>query len=251
MPLRKPSFRLLKAPLKVAFEVGAILVEILRIPLRVWLRVAEVAGEGVLGVWRAALPVVAACGRLTRRAVAVSARVVTPAPTAVVVALAAAAALVVSQFVDYRAIAIGAPAYHGVAGVAPPPQVDAATPQSVHGAWVVMIGALAIAVVFFAAVTGRRRWALLLVPLGFAAVVIAIAVDAPRGLETGQAGIAYQGARAQLLSGFGAQVAAGGVLAFSGVLMTLYAPATARRRSRTRFRAPGRRARRQRRREPG
>jgi hypothetical protein len=262
MPLRKPSSRrrkarrpagrkgkrgLLKAPLKVAFELGAILLEIVRIPLRVWLRVAEVAGRVVLAVWRAALPVLAASGRILGRAVAASAKAVTPARTAIVVALFAAGALAASQFVDYRAIAIGAPDYRGVVGVAPPPQVDAATPQSPHGIWLLAIAAVAIALICFAAITGRWRGTRLLVPLGAAAVVIAIAVDAPQGLDTGQVGIAYQGARAQLLSGFGAEVAAGGVLAFAGVLMTLYAPATARRRSRTRLRVPRRRARRRRR----
>jgi hypothetical protein len=193
--------------MKVAYELGAIVLEIVRIPLRVWLRAAEVAGAVVLRLWRGTVPILAALGRVLRRAVAVSARVVTPARTAIFVALFAAAALAASQFVHYRAIEIGAHAYRGVAGVAPPPQVDAATPQSAHGEWLVMIAAVAIAILFFA----------------------------------GQAGVAYQGARATLLRGFAAEVAAGGLLAFSGVLIALSAPATARGRSRGRMRVRRRR----------
>ena len=60
-------------------------------------------------------------------------------------------------------------------------------------------------------------------------VVIAIAVDSPKGLETGQAGVSYQGARGVLLEGFGAEIAAACVLGLSGLLLASYAPAGARR----------------------
>src|SRR2546423_127360 len=58
-PARSPrsrAGRLLLAPLKVGYDVGAILVEVLRIPLRLWLRVAEAAGAAVLALWRVAWP---------------------------------------------------------------------------------------------------------------------------------------------------------------------------------------------------
>jgi hypothetical protein len=112
---------LMKAPLRVAYEVGAIALEVLRIPLRLWLRAAEIA-------------------------------------------------------------------------------------------------------------TRRGRYALLLVPLAAAGVAIAIAVDSPKGRETGQAGIAYQGARAMLLEGYKAEIAAACALGVAGLLLAVYPPAAARRR---------------------
>src|SRR5690242_6869871 len=185
-----------KAPLRVGYEVGAIVVEIVRIPLRAWLRVAEVAGAVVLSAWRTTLPLVVALGRAAERLVAWASRVVTPRRAAFVVALAACAALAASQFVDYREVQIGVPQYSHVTHVASPPSVDPADPRSAHGSWVLVLDAVAIAALLFAAASGRWRYARLLVPLGAAVVVIAIAGDAPQGLETGQAGVAYEGARA-------------------------------------------------------
>ena len=209
----------------VAYEVGAILVEVVRIPLGAWLWLAERVGAVVLALWRVLWPALVALARAARRLGRWATRAVTPARASFAVALFAAGALAASQFADYRAVQIGAPDYQGVTSVAPPPAVDAATPQDPHGIWLIVIAAVAIGVLCFAVAT--RRWGLfrLLVPLGAAAVLIAILVDRPEGLDTGQAGIAYEGARATLLSGFGAEIAAGAVLAFSGVLLSLYAPA--------------------------
>jgi hypothetical protein len=237
---------LLRAPLRVAYEVGAIALEVLRIPLRLWLRAAEIVGDAVLAGWRMGWPPLLAPARGSGRLAAVAARAATPARGAIAVSLAAAIALLVSQFVDYRAVEIGAPQYHAVAGVAPPPRVGLATPRSAHGAWVIAIAIAALAVTAVAIATRRGRYALLLVPLAAAAVVIAIAVDSPKGLETGQAGIAYQGARATLLEGYGAEIAAACALGVAGLLLAVYPPAAARRRlgrrpARQRVRAAGRR----------
>ena len=255
MPLRKRSSKArkrrriprgarLKAPLRVAYEVGAILVEIVRIPIGFWLRFAELAGGVVLAAWRAGRPLLAAIGRAILRLVAWASRVVTPVRASVVVALIAVIALAASQFVDYRAVQIGAPQYRHVGSVAPPPAVDAADPRSAHGSWVLIIDAIALGVICLAAATRRWRYARLLVPLGAAVVVIAIAGDAPQGLETGQAGIAYEGARATLLDGFGAEIAAACVLTLSGVLLSMYAPARGRTKSRRSLRLGRRRAKR-------
>jgi hypothetical protein len=241
---RRPSESITKAPLRVAYELGAILVELVRIPLRIWLRLAEPAGTVVLALWRVVWPAARAIGRGARRLLAAAERAVTPGRTAIVIALLAVAALVASQFVDYRAVEVGAPDYHGVTAVAPPPSVDAANPQSAHGAWVLVIAAVAIGVIAYAALSGRRRWARLLVLLGAVVVVIAIAVDAPQGLETGQAGIAYEGARATLRDGFGAEVAAACVLMLSGVLLAMYVPARDATPSPRRLRLGRRRAKR-------
>ncbi len=238
-PRRSVSRRsVVRAPLKVAYDVGAIVVELVRIPIGLWLRLAALAGAGVLAAWRAAWPVMAAVARAGRRFFAAAERVVTPARAAVVVALLAVAALAASQFVDYRAIEIGAPDYRGVTGVAPPPAVDPADPRSAHGLWLIVIAAVAFAIILCVAAGRGRRLARLLVPLGAGVVVISIAVDAPHGLDAGQVGIAYEGARAVLRDGFGAEIAAGAVLALSGVLLTLYAPAARAERSRRRRGAP-------------
>src|SRR5947207_6848536 len=121
MPLNKPRKALVRAPLKVAYDVGAILLELVRIPLRLWLRLAELAGAGVLATWRATWPGMLVIVRACRRLLAAAERTVTPARTAIVVALLAVAALAASQFVDYRAVEIGALDYKGVTAVAPPP----------------------------------------------------------------------------------------------------------------------------------
>jgi hypothetical protein len=193
----------------------------------------------VLAGWRFVWPPLLALGGAARRLLAGVARTATPARGALAVSVAAAAALLVSQFVDYRAVESGAPQYHAVAGVPPPARVDLATPPSAHGAWVIVIAIPALVVVAVAAASNRGRHGLLLVPLGAAVVAIAIAVDSPNGLEAGQAAIAYEGARATLLEGVGAEIAAACVLGVSGLLLAAYAPGAARRGIRTR---PGRRA---------
>ena len=49
------------------------------------------------------------------------------------------------------------------------------------------------------ALAGRRRLARLLIPLGIVVLAISLIVDAPKGLDEGQAALAYQGAKACLL----------------------------------------------------
>src|SRR5438552_18902457 len=75
------------APLRVAYELGAIAVEIVRIPLGAWLRVAEVAGAAVLAAWRVVWPLARRIWLLAGRFLAAAARVVTPTRVAVAVAL--------------------------------------------------------------------------------------------------------------------------------------------------------------------
>ena len=54
-------------------------------------------------------------------------------------------------------------------------------------------------------------------------------VDAPKGLDEGEAALAYEGAEASLLGGFWVQIVAGAVLIACGLLLPLYLrPARAR-----------------------
>lgn len=125
-------------------------------------------------------------------------------------------------------MSIGAPDSHGVAGVAPPPELGAATPRSAHGEWVLVVCGLAIAVLVVTAAVRRPQVARHLVLLGVAVVAIALAVHRPRGLDVGRAGVAYQGAHAVLLGGFGAEIAAAAALAVAGFALPLGHPAARR-----------------------
>ncbi len=157
------------------------------------------------------------------------ARSITPARASACVALAAIAGLAASQFVEYRTVAIGGRSYSDVAGVAPPPELAAATARSAHGAWVLVICGLALAVLVAAATLRRPALARLLVLLAAGVIAIALAVDRPRGLEAGRAGVAYQGARAVLLGGFAAEIASASALAVAGFALPLGEPRRARR----------------------
>jgi hypothetical protein len=148
------------------------------------------------------------------------ARAITPARGLTVVAIAAAIALGGSQFADYRAVEVGAPEYSSVGPEAEAPQIDPRSPRSAHGDWVIGI-ALASSLVIAVAVTRNWRLARLLIFLGVAVVAISLAIDAPRGLREGTAGITYQGASAILLGGFWAQLFAGVTLVVVGPLLAV------------------------------
>jgi hypothetical protein len=168
---------------------------------------------------------------------------VTPARGLAVVALVATIALAGSQFADYRAVEVGAPGYRHVADATPAPQIDRRSPRSAHGDWVLVIAGAA-ALVFAVAVTRNWRMARLLIFLGAGVIAISLAVDAPRGLREGTAGITYEGAEAVLLGGFWAQLAAGVTLVVVGPVLALQLrderDARPARRSRRPRRARGR-----------
>lgn len=223
----------MRSPLPPVFTralsgVAATLVELLRIarealviPAQVWLAIAELAGSGVLAVWRAIVRVALAAYRRAHAALGWAQRHVRPAYGVIAVCAAAAAALVGSQFADYRGISVGTPGYAEVETVAPAPEVDRERTGSAHG-WAAIPFAIGALVVTMAAARGRWRVARLLVPLGLAVVVISLAVDAPKGLDPGQTTVAYEGVEAVLLEGFWAQLVAGAVLACCGLLLAAH-----------------------------
>ena len=131
-------------------------------------------------------------------------------------------------------MSVGNDAYSGTVGiVAPPPEVvlrhrrprpqlgDAAARRWSPSSRSVL------------ALTGRRRAAFALVPVGIAAVAISLAVDAPKGLDEGAAAIAYEGATATLLKGFWMQIATGAVLIACGLMLPLLPAPGAGRAART------------------
>ena len=142
---------------------------------------------------------------------------VTPARTFAAIAAAAAVALAVSQFIDYRATAIGADLYEGEVGtVAPAPSIDQKPAGDPHFYALLPLALVALALTWLA-LRGRRRLALWVAAIGAVGVAVSLAVDLPQGLETGRAGDAYEGTEAQLIEGFWTQLIASLALIGSGL----------------------------------
>lgn len=180
-------------------------------------------------------------------------RVLTPLRTAAFVGVAAAVALAVSQFLDYRGVAVDAPAYSGELGAtAPVPITDRETAGEAH-LWLLLPLAAAALLLVVATYRGRPRLAGAVSLCGLLGLAVAIAIDLPQGLDEGRAGISFSGSEAQLLEGFWAEVSASAVLVLSGGLLALYSRGVrSKRRRRSGARKPsGRRRRSSRRVLPG
>jgi hypothetical protein len=172
-------------------------------------------------------------------------RMVTPMRTAAFVGAAAAVLLGVSQFSDYRGVAVDAPAYAGPIGAtAPVPITDTHSAGSAH-VWVLLPVALAALALVVAAYRGRTRLALGVAVCGLLGIAVSLAVDLPQGLDAGRAGLAFSGADAQLLGGFWVQLSSSAMLILSAILLVLYSPSARKARHRRR-RTDGPQARRRR-----
>jgi hypothetical protein len=189
-----------------------------------WLRIAELLGGLLLVVARALWPPLLAALRATRRGLVVAERVVTPERAVAVVVVAAAGVLAASQFVDYRGVEIGAPAYADVQAVAPAPQTDRETTGSVHGYAMLFVAAAVLPAVILA-LRGRWRAARIISLLGALAIAVSLLHDARRGLEEGPAALAYEGVQAVLIEGFWLQLMSAAVLVVTGLLLAHYARA--------------------------
>lgn len=209
--------------------------EMLAIPAQAFMAVAELAGAGVLWIWRrlvwpAALAIVAFLGALVH----LGQRHVTPARGVIVVAIVAVGALAASQWLDYRGVSVGSDAYtDSVAAIAPAPDIETERAGEAH-AWVMVPLALAALLVVVIAARGRPGAARLLIGIGIAAIAISLLVDMPKGLDEGEATVAYQGAEARLLDGFWMQIVTAAVLIACGALLPSYlrsTPASARRQA--------------------
>jgi hypothetical protein len=168
-------------------------------------------------------------------------RTVTPMRTAAFLGAAAAVALGVSQFFDFRGVAIDAPAYAGELGAtAPVPVTDTESAGSAH-MWILLPIALVALCLVVATYLGRTRLAGGVALCGLLGLAVALAVDLPQGLDAGRSGIAFSGSEARLLEGFWAEVSASVVLILCGGLLALYSRGVTggERRRRT---ARGRRA---------
>jgi hypothetical protein len=171
--------------------------------------------------------------------------VVTPLRATLAVAVVAAVALGVSQFLDYRGVAVGAgdyAAYPDIEPIAPPPEVDRDQTGSAH-AYVLLpvaLGALAALslILFFDLIglarRGQARLATVAAILGALSLAIVLIVDRPAGLDEGTVAIPYEGAEASLQYGFYVELAAATVLLACGLLAGRYAASPQRRAGRTR-----------------
>jgi hypothetical protein len=157
------------------------------------------------------------CTFLVRAATAAS-RVVTPARAAAVVLIGAGALLVVSQFIDYRAVEIGQPGYADLPDVAQVPTTAARTAGAAHFYLLVPVGLAAIALGVVALRREARRLGLLVAALGLLSLALILLVDLPAGLDEGSQTSRFAGASAVLEDGFYAELAAAGGLLFAGLL---------------------------------
>ncbi len=186
----------------------------------------------------AAAPVgaaIVAMAGLARKGLAWLAAAVTPRRAAIAVTAIAAVLLAVSQFVDYRGVAVGVDdyaAYADVEPVAPAPQVDRREAGEAHSYLLVPLAAVAL-VLLVACARGRWQLGRVVSLLGLVALAVAILVDVPAGLDESEQAIAYASVEAQLLEGFYVQVVSAAVLVAGGLLVSHYAR-PAKRRERTR-----------------
>lgn len=160
-------------------------------------------------------------------------RIITPRRALITIALFAGGLLAASQFIDYRAIEIGQPGYIGVADVTQAPQVEIKTPYDTHSVLLLAFSVLALGGAVGSALTRRRRYAGAIALAGGVAVLVALAIDLPRGLDAAEAELSYAGVEAVLLSGFWLELGAGTVLAVTG-LSLLAAPSGTPRPARSR-----------------
>jgi hypothetical protein len=182
---------------------------------------AELGGRIVLAAGRALASPVRTMLAAAREAIEVAQRAVTPERAVAAVVLCAAALLAASQFVDYRGVSVGTPAYEDVRGVAPPPHTDREPAGSAHAYLLIPVAILAAGAGAFA-LRGRWRLGRAVSLLGLAGIVVGLLLDARTGLREGMAGLAFEDAHAELIEGFWLQLFSSAVLVIGGVLLARY-----------------------------
>jgi hypothetical protein len=144
--------------------------------------------------------------------------IVTPRRAIGAVIVAAGVCLIVSQFLDYRAVEIGQPGYTGLGDVVRPPTADIRTAGDAHSYLLVPLGLVAIGLGVVGAFRERRRLGLGTAALGLIAIATILLVDLPHGLDAGAQTSRFAGAKAVLEDGFYAELAAASGLVLAGLL---------------------------------
>ena len=154
--------------------------------------------------------------------------VLTPERAICLTVLAAAGCLAASQFVDYRAVALGGQGYAGLPG-ASAPTVAARTAGEAHAYLLLAPAAIAAALALVVLRNGRRRGlGRVVFALGLLSLAVALLVDLPAGLDAGAQASRFSGAGAVLLDGFYAEVASAAGLTIGGLLLVAAPKAAAR-----------------------
>jgi hypothetical protein len=158
------------------------------------------------------------CAWAVRTATRASA-VVTPDRAIAAVTVLAAACLVASQFIDYRAVEVGQPGYANLPdGAAPVPTIDPKAAGAAHAYLLVPLALLAAALAVRAVRTKRRGLGLAVAALGLICLAVILLVDMPAGLDASAQESRFAGAKAVLQDGFYAELAAAGALVLCGLL---------------------------------
>ena len=186
---------------------------LLRILGRATVAIAALAGDGL---------------RVLGRILLALDRVVTTRRGLIVVAFAAGVLLVVSQFLDFRAVEVGQPGYADVQEITRAPRLETETPVDNHSLLLVVAGVLAVLAAAGSLLTRKRITGLVLLLTGAAALAVALLTDLPAALDTADAELAFAGVKGVLLSGFWLEIGAGAVLLVSGIGLVLDSPATQR-----------------------
>ena len=144
-----------------------------------------------------------------------SSRLLTPVRGILVAAVGCALLLLLSQFADYRGVAIGLDDFDpSVASAAPTPELEREEMGSAHGYAMVPVALVAIAILAAAVRSGRWQLCRLVALIGAAVIAVSFLIDRPIGLDEGTLARDFAAAEAQLLGGFWAQLFAGvGLLA--------------------------------------
>ena len=193
-------------------------------------------------------------GAATSRAATRASGVITPQRAICGVIVASAVCLIVSQFVSYRSIEIGQPAYAGLTA-ASPPTVGVKTAGEAHSYLLIPIALLAAIAGVMTLRPGRRGLGRVVVALGLLCIAVILLVDLPAGLDAGAQTSRFASAKAVLDNGFYAQLAAAAGLVLGGLLyyarpcripinLSGRAASARRRRRRRRASSPDRAARR-------
>lgn len=170
--------------------------------------------------------------RLTAAAVRGATRasgVLTPERAICAAIVAAAACLIVSQFVAYRSVEVGQPGYAGLTSVASPPAVGIENAGEAHSYLLVPVGILVVALAILAVLRPRRSGlGRVVAGLGLLGIAVALVVDRPAGLDASTQEARFAGAKAVLEDGFYAELASAAGILLCGLLLVAAPKAAAR-----------------------
>ena len=119
---------------------------------------------------------------------------VTPRRAIAATIVAAAGALVVAQFIDYRGVEVGGAAYAGLPAAAQAPTVGGQEAGEAHAYVLVPLAALAASPRIRVARARHEGLGGLVAALGLLALAVVLLVDLPAGLDVGDEAVRFAGA---------------------------------------------------------